>query len=429
MKTLAAQNLLIVLMLAGTVACSSSDSDTAGGTPDGGQGLDAAEDGQVDSDASTCKPRTCLQIGAACGEIDDGCGGTVDCGSCTEPETCGGGGVEHQCGCGVKTCAQLGINCGEIETECGLVSCGECTEPETCGGSGVNNLCGCTCTLPHASTMCNAGVCQVDTCDTGWADCDGEPENGCETSTEDDVDNCGACGATCAFANTADVACTEGVCTFGSCSTGFGDCDLVTANGCEANLSADPMNCGTCDNACPNAGGVAECSFGACTLSSCSEGLGDCTDAPGCETNLDTSVEHCGYCGNACSFAHATAQCVEGDCRLLACDDGYGDCDGNPQNGCETNTSTSTSNCGSCGTQCSDNHIAASCVNGNCAGLCDIGWDDCNGNRTLDGCETDIFHDPDNCGGCGLYCCSLCKVGTCMGGPCPELPLPNDMSF
>jgi hypothetical protein len=51
--------------------------------------------------ASMCTPRACRQANANCGIIGDGCGGTVDCGTCTPPATCGGGGVANQCGGGV----------------------------------------------------------------------------------------------------------------------------------------------------------------------------------------------------------------------------------------------------------------------------------------------------------------------------------------
>jgi hypothetical protein len=43
-------------------------------------------------------PRTCASVGANCGVIGDGCGGTVDCGKCVSPETCGGGGQANVCG-------------------------------------------------------------------------------------------------------------------------------------------------------------------------------------------------------------------------------------------------------------------------------------------------------------------------------------------
>jgi hypothetical protein len=41
-------------------------------------------------------------VGATCGQLADGCGALINCGSCTLPKTCGGGGVVNQCGGGVQ---------------------------------------------------------------------------------------------------------------------------------------------------------------------------------------------------------------------------------------------------------------------------------------------------------------------------------------
>ena len=58
---------------------------------------------------------TCASANATCGPIGDGCGGILNCGSCTLPETCGGGGVASQCGgsmgCFPRDCTTIGANC------------------------------------------------------------------------------------------------------------------------------------------------------------------------------------------------------------------------------------------------------------------------------------------------------------------------------
>lgn len=36
-----------------------------------------------------CRPLTCETVRAECGTLDDGCGGTLSCGDCEAPETCG----------------------------------------------------------------------------------------------------------------------------------------------------------------------------------------------------------------------------------------------------------------------------------------------------------------------------------------------------
>jgi len=45
-----------------------------------------------------CILTTCAAQSANCGSIPDGCGGTLDCGTCTPPASCGGAGVPYQCG-------------------------------------------------------------------------------------------------------------------------------------------------------------------------------------------------------------------------------------------------------------------------------------------------------------------------------------------
>jgi len=91
-----------------------------------------------------CTPTTCAAKGLNCGTIPDGCGGTLTCGVCAAPQTCGGGGVANVCGvCTPTTCAALGKDCGTIPDGCGgTLTCGVCTAPQTCGGAGIANVCG-----------------------------------------------------------------------------------------------------------------------------------------------------------------------------------------------------------------------------------------------------------------------------------------------
>ncbi len=61
-----------------------------------------------------------------------------------------------------------------------------------------------------ASTACDslAGSCVVLRCPAGAADCDGDPDNGCESTLASDVDNCGWCGVSCGLG---------GICSAGLC--------------------------------------------------------------------------------------------------------------------------------------------------------------------------------------------------------------------
>jgi hypothetical protein len=99
----------------------------------------------VTTDIPECEPRDCVDVGATCGQVADGCGALINCGTCEEPDTCGGGGVPYECGndgCIETTCEAQEAECGYIPDGCGgSIDCGDCTPPETCGGGGVPNVC------------------------------------------------------------------------------------------------------------------------------------------------------------------------------------------------------------------------------------------------------------------------------------------------
>ncbi len=96
-----------------------------------------------------CTPQSCADQGINCGPAGDGCGNPIQCGSCPAPQTCGGGGQYGRCGypdagsCTPRTCQQLGYNCGVDGDGCGgAIDCGSCTAPAICGGGGKPNVCG-----------------------------------------------------------------------------------------------------------------------------------------------------------------------------------------------------------------------------------------------------------------------------------------------
>lgn len=100
----------------------------------------------------SCAAKTCEGEGWECGTLDDGCGNQVECGSCTAPLICGGGTDPHVCApCRAETtaafCARHGRDCGPFTGEnlCGAsrtVNCGSCTNGMTCGGGGTEGRCG-----------------------------------------------------------------------------------------------------------------------------------------------------------------------------------------------------------------------------------------------------------------------------------------------
>jgi MYXO-CTERM domain-containing protein len=82
-----------------------------------------------------CAPLTCGT--GSCGSFADGCGGTLNCGTCTAPQTCGAGGTPNKCGCVTTTCGAAGAECGAVSDGCGgQLTCGSCVS-----GDCVANKC------------------------------------------------------------------------------------------------------------------------------------------------------------------------------------------------------------------------------------------------------------------------------------------------
>jgi hypothetical protein len=112
----------------------------------------------------------------------DGTNGASYVLSWTVTNTCGStsDNVNVNVGCGSNVfCSGQCKNLGNDNNNCG--SCGH-----ACG------------TAPNATLGCSGGVCQITSCAPGYADCDGNPANGCETDINNDSQNCGACGYKCA---------------------------------------------------------------------------------------------------------------------------------------------------------------------------------------------------------------------------------------
>lgn len=139
------------------------------------------------------------------------------------------------------------------------------------------------------------------------------------------------------------------------CTGSRADCDKDPNNGCEVGLSRDPRHCGKCETACqfPDCA----CRAGVLTLV-CPPGRANCdaNERNGCEVDLMTSMQHCGSCSRLChTNGHdaVSAVCTDGHCRISCRVHafGQGDCDDNPDNGCETQLWTNE-NCSRCGERC-----------------------------------------------------------------------------
>jgi Notch-like protein len=326
------------------------------------------------------------------GMVDDGNpGGGASCG--TDEGVCTAG--TTQCSNGVLFCVGQTTGgpeiCDNEDDDCnGVIDDGfdKMNDPQHCGG--------CTaCNLPFSIEGCSMGVCTVATCDFGHYDEDGNPANGCEyqciptgvescdsadndcdgnidegINTTTDPNNCGMCGRVCSFAN-AGATCSNSTCAIGTCNPNFYDLDSNPANGCEYGciLSNGGVEaCDSLDNDCDgtvndgNPGGGVSCGVntGECSTGTtvCTGGQIQCPDdiEPVAETcnNLDddcnnvidngfnklTDVRYCNNCAG-CNLDHAVAGCSGGMCTVAGCLAGWVDLDGMPGNGCEYNCTAS----------------------------------------------------------------------------------------
>jgi hypothetical protein len=143
----------------------------------------------------------------------------------------------------------------------------------------------------------------------------------------------------------------------------------------------------------------------------------DCAAVPGAHTccgarcvDTATSLDHCGACSQPCRLDHATGSCVAGSCKVSACTAPWKDCNGTPGDGCEIDTSSSASSCGTCGHACTPSSGAGACTASACTiTSCPAGKADCN-HVFADGCEANLATDPNNCGACGNRPSESCNL-------------------
>jgi hypothetical protein len=222
--------MVVLVGMAGlaVASCGSDKSEFSGtraGSQEGGPfvGDDASlsdEVGQIDvgqivvingddgaSTGGACTPKTCADWGYTCGKNGDGCGGVIDCGSCTAAgEFCGGGGYS-KCGatssplldaggqgdanatpCTPKSCSNLGLDCGWALDGCGTPQqCGaSCPGTQYCGANAPNKCGGSVFVGADGGPV---SLCQPATCQTLGYDC-GPASDGCGQL----IPSCGTCG-------------------------------------------------------------------------------------------------------------------------------------------------------------------------------------------------------------------------------------------
>lgn len=152
-------------------ACATSDDCTQGRECKGGFCRGRGTDG-------TCLATTCAVEQASCGQLSDGCGQVLDCGSCQPipggSAECVMGSCRASCPLGSRVCA--GACVLESKDSCG-VSCAMCPRPT--GGDATCNAGRCELTCPAGTRYCaRANTClaeSVTACGVGCSVCEPPP--------------------------------------------------------------------------------------------------------------------------------------------------------------------------------------------------------------------------------------------------------------
>jgi hypothetical protein len=206
-----------------------------------------------------CSPTTCAAVGANCGMIADGCGGTLDCGTCTLPQTCGGGGTPNVCGCSPTTCL-----CGNNVFDPG----------KTCDGTADSPFCS---SDPVTANRCVACQCCGSTdhrCSPEGTCCD--PRDACTTGS-----GVAACTRTC----TTSSDCGGGGTTAPECENGL--CCVPLGSPCAA------LALGIHDTCCGGNACAAPVHDAVGTVNCCIPTGEPCTDSSTCcsgSCNVGTST-------------------------------------------------------------------------------------------------------------------------------------------
>jgi len=138
--------------------------------------------------------------------------------------------------CAAPDACHVAMMCDPSTGACGMTTAPDgtsCSDGNTCNGAETCHAGVCT---PGAAPVCaGSGPCSVGVCD---------PVNGCQSAAAPD-------GTSCALDNAMGL-CTSGVCGSPKCASGFSDCDGQANNGCEQDVTASVDNCGACGNVCAN---------------------------------------------------------------------------------------------------------------------------------------------------------------------------------
>lgn len=182
-----------------------------------------------------------------CGACDNECGtcqaGDSDCEVPNGRAWCVDGACEiRSCDSGFIDCNDQWDNGCEIDFTSDQNNCGGCAGD---GGQDCDTL------FAHATAECADGACEFVSCSGSWRDCANGLGDGCETNINTSFSHCGACGDSCSNAGSGTGSCSSGACSV-SCGANFLSCNNENNNrdGCETDVQSDLNNCGACGTTC-----------------------------------------------------------------------------------------------------------------------------------------------------------------------------------
>ncbi len=329
--------------------------------------------------------------------------------------------ASNKCPTGYRTCPNSDFLC-DVNLLADRQNCGACGV--VCPGSAFG----------PERYECVDGRCQMQ-CSV-WPiptlDCDGLPDNGCETDASSN-DSCGGCGVICSDPAKPCINRSSFATDYGcGCRDGLSHC-----NGQCIDTRNNDAHCGACNHVCPRNGdgGILDpnlhmyygCADNQCGRPKCETNWTDCDGNPdnGCETYI-LSTDNCGACKNVCLAGQVCKKDrdASGFPIRCMCSKGESYCSRGGNYGSCHDFASDPNNCGGCNIECGlldRNTSVGICVKGICTMECATGQADCNRNEN-DGCEVNVDSDPRNCGGCGIVCDAVagqaCVQGRCVVEPC-----------
>lgn len=220
-----------------------------------------ATNGTAVCQAGKCSLSNCVAPYGDCdGNPSNGCESNGD----TDVKNCGGCGVACQLPHAIATCADR--SCAVRACEDGWADCNgfaaDGCEVQILSSLSHCGACRASCAPASGVGECRDGECQIARCDLGKEDCNQAVIDGCETELLSDPANCGGCGNRCEPVN-GTPSCQEGKCAI-ACAAGYADCDGNAANGCETDTLSDAAHCGACNESCEG-----RCETGTCVTWPC----------------------------------------------------------------------------------------------------------------------------------------------------------------